>query len=408
MSNVSDSKSSDSYGPKWLVEKAQKCLKNDPDSAKALLITARTLHPQDFGVQFEAYCIEKSVRNTRPASLLLLEMFEQFKQEAALWKELQIVTSALKSHTEDEYGLFLQEVFASLPDKAQFDVLLLSADHCNNILEKCQLKLLLINRFPDAIAEHGVPLVDMLLDAEKNEGEKLATNRFRRVMVCEVLPIICASKKVNCQPKQYHKWLQKSVEFYTNYATQPAWKQADQKGAKGPVTPLMSPQAGKGQGFGFGELTQPWERLHQLLVMIAEKCGWDAKFVPDEERPFTVNWLHINEHYSRAKTSEAANIRKPVFYSTMVLFLQAVHGFMSAVDPEQFTGSSPSSSHQPLLVLLEDLECKRRVKKHHKHAHKKRKLDGGEKENSVVSQTVFNTMYNCSMFAWWFLKVLGC
>ncbi|XP_022111928.1 integrator complex subunit 10-like isoform X2 [Acanthaster planci] len=377
---------SQNYGPKWLVERAQKCLKCDPHSAKALLITARTLHPQDFGIQFEAYCIEKSARNSRPASVLLLEMFEQFKQETALWKELQIVTGALKSNTDDENGLFLQEVFSSLPDKAQFDILLLSADHCSDILERCQLKLLLINRFPDAITEHGEPLVDMLLDAEKNEGEKLAVNRFRRVMVCEVLPVICASKKVNCQPKQYHKWLQKAVEFYTVYATQPAWKTADPNGTpKGPTAPLLSPQAGKGQSFGFGELTHPWEKLRQLLVMIADKCGWDTKFVPDEGRPFTVNWLHINEHYSRAKSSEAANVRKPVFYSTLVLFLQAVHGFMSAVDPEQFANSSTSPSHQPSLVLLEDLECKRRVKKHHKHAHKRRKLDTGEKEGDSDS-----------------------
>ena len=53
-------------------------------------------------------------------------------------------------------------------------------------------------------------------------------------------------------------------------------------------------------------------------------------------RPFTVNWLHINENYSRAKGNDSVNIRKPVFYSTLVLYLQAVHGYASAVDPEQF------------------------------------------------------------------------
>lgn len=106
-------------------------------------------------------------------------------------------------------------------------------------------------------------------------------------IVCEVLPTICESKEVNCALKQYHKWLQKAIEFYTVYATQPAWK-LDQKGAKGPPTPLMSPgiksTTAKGHGFGLGELVRPWESLRRLLAMIATKCGWDSKFVPDEER----------------------------------------------------------------------------------------------------------------------------
>ena len=98
---------------------------------------------------------------------------------------------------------------------------------------------------------------------------------------------------MNCPPKQYHKWLQKAVEFYTVYATQPARKSADQQGSKGPSTPLLSPKAAKGLAFGFGELAQPWESLHQLLVMIADKCGWDPKFVPDKERWATVvNFLN--------------------------------------------------------------------------------------------------------------------
>ncbi|XP_033629085.1 integrator complex subunit 10-like [Asterias rubens] len=377
-----------SFGPKWLVEQAQKCLKYDPDASKSLLITARTLHPQNLRIQFEAYCIEKRARNTHPASLLLLEMFEQFKEEVVLWDELHTITGALKTHNDDENGVFLQGVFGALPDQTQYDILLLSADHCKDILEKCKLKLLLIKRFPAAIVEHGIPLVDMLIEAEKTEGEKQATNRFRRVMVCEVLPTICASKEVNCAPKQYYKWLQKAIEFYTVYASQPAWK-SDQKGAKGPPTPLLSPgikSAGaKGHGFGFSELVRPWESLHRLLAMIANKCGWDSKFVPDEERPFTVNWLHINENYSRAKGNDSVNIRKPVFYSTLVLYLQAVHGYASAVDPEQFASTSTGSSHLSSLVLLEDLECRRRMKKHHKHAHKKRKLDSTDKEGDSDS-----------------------
>ena len=114
-------------------------------------------------------------------------------------------------------------------------------------------------------------------------------------VVCEVLPTICASKEVNCAPKQYYKWLQKAIEFYTVYASQPAWK-SDQKGAKGPPTPLLSPgikSAGaKGHGFGFSELVRPWESLHRLLAMIANKCGWDSKFVPDEERFVNLHNLH--------------------------------------------------------------------------------------------------------------------
>ena len=54
--------------------KAREYLETDPSSAKAWLITAKTLFPKEFSVQFEAYAIEKAAGNVKQAGLLLKDL----------------------------------------------------------------------------------------------------------------------------------------------------------------------------------------------------------------------------------------------------------------------------------------------------------------------------------------------
>lgn len=49
----------------WIVGQAKASHADNAHTARAWLITGKTLFPQSFLVQFEAYNIEKSVSNTR-------------------------------------------------------------------------------------------------------------------------------------------------------------------------------------------------------------------------------------------------------------------------------------------------------------------------------------------------------
>lgn len=51
------------YSTQWLVERARQSLKeNNPYEAKAWLITAKTLYPNDFGVQVSLQCFQPVFR----------------------------------------------------------------------------------------------------------------------------------------------------------------------------------------------------------------------------------------------------------------------------------------------------------------------------------------------------------
>lgn len=57
-----------SVGEKFLITKAKSTQSQDPHASKAWIITAKTLYPNDFSVQFEAYQLEKNADNYEEAA----------------------------------------------------------------------------------------------------------------------------------------------------------------------------------------------------------------------------------------------------------------------------------------------------------------------------------------------------
>ncbi|GLH03759.1 Integrator complex subunit 10 [Gryllus bimaculatus] len=152
----------------YLVLKAKSVLSHDPCAAKAWMITAKTLFPSNFGVQFEAYQIEKSARSVKEAAKCFGDIFKNFQEERELWQEIQALTTALRSENGDSNYSFLREMFSHIPQDVQRDLLLVSADRSEDTMEHCRLLLLLLRQFPRSVVEHGPPLVDTLMTAEKH------------------------------------------------------------------------------------------------------------------------------------------------------------------------------------------------------------------------------------------------
>uniref|UniRef100_A0A4W6BY95 Integrator complex subunit 10 n=1 Tax=Lates calcarifer TaxID=8187 RepID=A0A4W6BY95_LATCA len=61
----------------FLVKRARELVSDDPCAAKAWLITARTLYPADFNIQYEMYIIELTV------------------YQPTVWREISVITAAL-------------------------------------------------------------------------------------------------------------------------------------------------------------------------------------------------------------------------------------------------------------------------------------------------------------------------
>lgn len=52
----------------YMVKQAQNVRHSDPSSAKAWILTAKTLYPNAFNVQYEAYLLERDSKNYEEAA----------------------------------------------------------------------------------------------------------------------------------------------------------------------------------------------------------------------------------------------------------------------------------------------------------------------------------------------------
>ncbi|XP_071489908.1 integrator complex subunit 10-like [Diadema antillarum] len=377
---------------RWFVEKSQTCLKqqNDRFACKAFLLTAKSIYPQNFEIQYQAYCYEKSAQDVKQAASILLEMFHKFQQEPQLLEELQAISKALQGDSKDTQTSFLKDVYEHLPTTAQKEILVLCIDQCQNILEKSCLQMLLLRRFNKNGYEEAVSLVETLLNTEKSEGVKHVINPYRKLMVYKILPVILSVDKLSqhCSTRQYSKWLQKTIEFFVTVAVQPHQKHV------GGGEHLPHGMGGGGGGMAGGEGTElpegsVWDNLQHILKLLAKSVHWETGFIAPAESGLGESWSVIQKHLKKSGSSssgkdgdsEEAVPPKPAFYASLVLLLRASHRYAALMNSQHHAGAT--SHHHHSQVLLEDLEPKKRSKKH-KHAHKKRKLEA-DKDSHIDS-----------------------
>jgi integrator complex subunit 10 len=112
-------------------------------------------------------------------SFLFWKRLQQFQGDSDLWNEVETLTRALRSDCGDPEPTFLRSVFANLStgklqnflncvffffsllivfivSDAQQQLLQVTADRSNDTMEHCRLLMLLLSRFPHAVAKHGV------------------------------------------------------------------------------------------------------------------------------------------------------------------------------------------------------------------------------------------------------------
>eukprot|EP00064_Thunnus_orientalis_P004181 superscaffoldBa00000372_g4192 len=376
----------------FLVKRARELVPDDPCAAKAWLITARTLYPADFNIQYEMYIIERNAERTASAGRLLYDMFINFPDQPIVWREISVITAALRSDSQDKHAQFLRGLFETLPGRVQCEMLLKATEQCFNTLEKAEMLLLLLKRFPESVVQHGVNLGETLLEAEASENVETPVNCFRKLFVCDVLPLVINNMDMRLPASLMQKYMLKAAEFYIGYVTRGPSPDVQIQGSQESGS-LKSPSVSRGsQRYvidGLSEkssvVAEPWERLLDILAVVGARCEWQG----DKGQRSYVDMLQRVKELCRYLPGLEGDTRsrccsQVVICAALVLFRSAFL-YVSAVQPALFQGVNALSSGPWILVedlssVYNDVEVERGAVK---HAHKKRKLaDGREKTMS--------------------------
>ncbi|XP_068437710.1 integrator complex subunit 10 isoform X1 [Clinocottus analis] len=376
----------------FLVKRARDLVSDDPCAAKAWLITARTLYPADFNIQYEMYIIERNAERTASAGRLLYDMFINFPDQPIVWREISVITAALRSDSQDKHAQFLRGLFETLPGRVQCEMLLKATEQCFNTLEKAEMLLLLLKRFPESVVQHGVNLGEKLLEAEASENVETPVNCFRKLFVCDVLPLVINNMDMRLPASLMQKYMLKAAEFYIGYVTRGPSPDVQIQGSQEGGS-LKSPTVSRGsQRYvidGLSEkssvVAEPWERLLDILAVVGARCEWQG----DKGQRSYVDMLQRVKELCRYLPGLEGDTwsrccSQVVICASLVLFRSAFL-YVSAVQPALFQGLNALSSGPWILVedlssVYNDVEVERGAVK---HAHKKRKLaDGREKTMS--------------------------
>uniref|UniRef100_A0A7M4EGB5 Integrator complex subunit 10 n=1 Tax=Crocodylus porosus TaxID=8502 RepID=A0A7M4EGB5_CROPO len=377
----------------FLVKRARDLVQGDLWAAKAWLITARSLYPADFNIQYEMYTIERNAERTASAGRLLYDMFVNFPDQPVVWREISVITSALRNDSQDKQTQFLRGLFETLPGRVQCEMLLKATEQCFNTLERAEMLLLLLRRFPETVVQHGVGLGETLLEAESIEDQESPVNCFRKLFVCDVLPLIINNPDVRLPASLLYKYLNKAAEFYINYVTRSTQTENQYQGSQD-SSDLMSPSKRNSQKYVIeglteksSQITDPWERLFKILSIVGMRCEWQM----EKGRRSFGDILHrmkdLCRYISNFDSEAHAKYKNQVVYSTMLVFFKNAFQYVSSIQPSLFQG--PNAPNQVPLVLLEDVsnvygdtDIER-----NKHVHKKRKLAEGREKTMILKQS---------------------
>ncbi|XP_069781376.1 integrator complex subunit 10 isoform X7 [Narcine bancroftii] len=371
----------------FLVKKARDLVTDDPWAAKAWLITARTLYPTDFGIQYEMYTIERNAERTASAGRILYDMFVNFPDQPMVWREINVITAALRNDVQDKQTQFLRGLFETLPGRIQCEMLLKATEQCFNTLERAEMLLLLLRRFPESVVQHGVSLGETLLEAESMDDQDSPVNCFRKLFVCDVLPLIINNPEVRLPPNLLYQYLHKAAEFYIGYVTRSPSLENQHQGSQDNAD-LKSPTKRSTQKYIIEGLTekssmimQPWDRLFEILSIVAMRCEWQM----DKANRSCGEILHrmkdLCRYINNFDDEGHRKYKHQVVYSTLLVFFKNAFQYVGSIQPSLFQAPSPSSNQVPLILLDDlsnvygDVDIDRS-----KHIHKRRKLgDGREK-----------------------------
>lgn len=260
----------------YIIQKAKDAQKYNIHSAKAWMLTAKTLFPANFKIQFEAYLMEKQSGNVQEAAECFSSLIKSRQNFASLLPEISAIANALRSPE----GSFLSQMFDNICPDIQLTILKTSVENSDDTLEHCRLLVLLLKKFPQLGVDS---LVKTLISAEKFFYD----NRYARLLVVETLPLLNSLES----PRLLQRLVVKAIDFYNSYV----YDENEH------------------------DITDPWQRLYGVLDLMGRQLGWDSFFVNYS------NSLNKEQYFQKLLTLRNNEDCRQLLYCGTTFFLRALY-----------------------------------------------------------------------------------
>lgn len=315
----------------FLISQVMNNLEADPAAAKSWMIFSKSVFPQSFKVLFQSYKMECDEKNLTECALCLSDLIKKFPNEITLIKELRRIADSLCSDTNE----FLKKIFEQLSEDIKYDVMLSVTRSAQSIEEHCELMLLFLKRMPNArFMQHGSNIVETLLSAEDQPGILVPLNRFRKMLICDALPLILRTSQFDYKFKIIFQLLQKAVEFYVCYMFTPSTPQ--DLAVRKDVAVLSD-----------GNPDEGWKPLLKLFETVALRYRWNypEMFVSNFSELSLQQLLSLlkrknkllasitNEKHRREETSGF----EEAYFCLVITFFYYLYHFSRLIHPKIFT-----------------------------------------------------------------------
>lgn len=264
----------------YIISRAKEAQKHNIHSAKAWMLTAKTLFPNNFKIQFEAYLMEKQSGNVQEAADCFSSLMESQQNLTDMLLEISLIANALKSNEP----CFLSQMFDKISPDIQLTILKTSVENSDDTMEHCRLLVLLLKKFPQLGVDS---LVKTLINADKFFSD----NKYARLLVVETLPLLSSLES----PRLLQRLVVKAMDFYNTYI----YEDTDH------------------------DITDPWQRLFSVLDLLGKQLSWD---------PYLVNYnntLNRETYLQKLLTLRITEDCRQLLYCGLAFFLRSLHEYKS-------------------------------------------------------------------------------
>lgn len=295
----------------YFIKKAKTAQHSDQYTAKAWILAAKTLFPNNFDIQFEVYEQEKVAKNHLEAAKCFSHIVLTFPTPPPeLWREITQLTSALRiaeDHlTPDDE--FYVEMFKHISFEVQNKIL--SSLNTENNLDHCKFVLLLLKKYPQALQVHLPRLLEALVQNNNVSNQQT----FIKMLLLEVVPLIVQQPPQDLSPNLVHRILTLGLEFYTSQMF--LFNNA-----------LIVPAE-------FGDTanlttTVCWKRIFEIAELCGQILHWDPFEPYDPSNSQDVYWQRLMQIVSTAAPLPSEN-KQILFYST-ILFILSLQEYLNGL-----------------------------------------------------------------------------
>ena len=334
----------------YLIARSKQKRCSNPAAAKAWMITAQFMFPDNAAIKYEAYVLEKDSENAARAAKMLKELIYHFtkppntkaKQSDSCVRdkvesELNGIVSSLQRDgdglgvegssggTQDDPAL-LVSIFECLDRDTQQKVMMDSAEKKagSDVQEYGALLLKTFERFPELIPMHGARFLNTVVDKIKNRAAATTTpqgelnNRLRDpllpFLIMEMCPRLVAVSQLKLESALLLDLILLTVDCAAAHV-------------RDLVTVHEPGGAGSGGGGRFGRSAgKPWRTIMPFMEEIGLRMGWElTEDVADHNSCELFQRVLSYKHKHQIKRDDRK--LEQFFTMTMLGFLKSVSDY---------------------------------------------------------------------------------